>query len=949
MTREVSPVDWSMVMMNLATVYMFRIRGDKAQNLESAIAYYEQSFLVRERNTMPFDWADSMMGLATVYRERIKGDKAANIERAIDIQKQALQIRTRDAMPLEWTASMAELGNAYLDRIKGDRAQNIEAAIDSYLQALQIVTKENMSVKWATITQNLANAYIDRIEGDRSQNLEKAIDACQQSLQVRTRESLPVEWAQSMLTLGNTYAKRILGDRKNNLEQARKAYQQAREVITKKANPVVWAGLTGNLANVYRTLSESGLSRDREQSSQYIEVSLALYQQSAQVIARADFPVSWSMLMRNIAITYLDRIKGNKSENIEEAIEFQKRSLEVRTQSDMPIEWAESLSSLAGAYSERLKGSNIENVRKAVDYFQKALEIYLPDRLPNDCRRTARLLGDLLCSCQRWNDAVEAYQKGLQATEILYQASLLRSSQEAELAETDDLFRRAAYAQAKAGQLERAVVTVEQGRARGLSDTLEQDRTDLTALEEIAPQAYNQYQEAVLNLRRLERDERSVSDDVIPNGIERIFRTTSDETAMRESSEAVRQQLRAAIDIIREQPGYKRFLMAADWNDVERAIQNNQPLIYLIPTPDGGLAIVVEKDEQEGTQVSSIWLESLTVKVQKQLLYGEKEDWHGWFGSYCYQQSDPDQWRNAIDCITHQLWPTIMGPIVNYLMPKHITKAILVPTSYLSFLPLHAAWTEDSQRPTGRRYVLDDITFSYAPNARSLDVARAIAQRTLADALLAVGEPQLGGNPLHYASQEIDAVTAYFRRNITLKQTNATRESVLSALPHANILHFSCHGTSSFKSPLDSGLLLSNNDLLTLRDVLSVQTQGIRLAVLSACETGVSGTRLPDEVISLPAGLLQAGVAGIAASLWSVADMSTMLLIRRFYDYWQQEGFTLPESLRLAQCWLRDTSSQKKAQYFKQSDPNLYRELILYPADCFAHPYHWAAFTYVGV
>lgn len=57
----------------------------------------------------------------------------------------------------------------------------------------------------------------------------------------------------------------------------------------------------------------------------------------------------------------------------------------------------------------------------------------------------------------------------------------------------------------------------------------------------------------------------------------------------------------------------------------------------------------------------------------------------------------------------------------------------------------------------------------------------------------------------------------------------------------------------------------------------------MRLALLSACETGLPGTQLPDEVVSLPTRLLQAGVAGVAASLWSVADLSTTLLLVRFY------------------------------------------------------------------
>ena len=57
----------------------------------------------------------------------------------------------------------------------------------------------------------------------------------------------------------------------------------------------------------------------------------------------------------------------------------------------------------------------------------------------------------------------------------------------------------------------------------------------------------------------------------------------------------------------------------------------------------------------------------------------------------------------------------------------------------------------------------------------------------------------------------------------------------------------------------------------------------VRLAVLSACETAQPGTELPDEVVALPTGLLQAGVAGIVASQWSVPDRATAMLMAEFY------------------------------------------------------------------
>ena len=151
----------------------------------------------------------------------------------------------------------------------------------------------------------------------------------------------------------------------------------------------------------------------------------------------------------------------------------------------------------------------------------------------------------------------------------------------------------------------------------------------------------------------------------------------------------------------------------------------------------------------------------------------------------------------------------------------------------------------------------------------------------------------------------------------------------------------------------------------TLRDIFALnladrEIGGIRLAILSACETGLAGTENADEAISLPTGLLQAGVAGVIASLWSVDEFSTMLLLVKFYDNWRNQNQDASEALCQAQHWLRDTTNREKSRYFaQQAGQTIPQEVAEYlavrmdleiPAErSFAHPHHWAAFSYTGV
>jgi CHAT domain-containing protein len=145
--------------------------------------------------------------------------------------------------------------------------------------------------------------------------------------------------------------------------------------------------------------------------------------------------------------------------------------------------------------------------------------------------------------------------------------------------------------------------------------------------------------------------------------------------------------------------------------------------------------------------------------------------------------------------------------------------------------------------------------------------------------------------------------------------------------------------------------------ILTLRNLLDLKlvrenTGGIRLAILSACETGLAGIELADEAISLPTGLLQAGVAGVVSSLWSVSEISTMVLLSRFYTLWRDEHLEPSQALIKAQQWLRDSEPRDVVAHCETFIPELasrtgelYRSLRL----DFSHPYHWAAFSYTGV
>ena len=260
----------------------------------------------------------------------------------------------------------------------------------------------------------------------------------------------------------------------------------------------------------------------------------------------------------------------------------------------------------------------------------------------------------------------------------------------------------------------------------------------------------------------------------------------------------------------------------------------------------------------------------------------------------------------------------------------------------------------------GEGYALDRYTFAYAPSAQALYHAREAAGRP-ADSLLAVENPD---GTLAFPEYEVRSVRKHFEESQTifLPREKATKAAVLNAMQRAAVLHFSTHGSAGWDEANRAALTLADGRLF-LSELSSLHLQAARYAILSACETGVPALKNLDEVESLPSGLMQSGVPGVVGSLWSVDDLSTAMLIARFYDLWKTESLPPAQALRQAQIWLRDSNTAEKKRLFKhfisqtatrmsEHSAKAFYERIAWDdpdASVFQHPFYWAAFSFTGI
>jgi CHAT domain-containing protein/tetratricopeptide (TPR) repeat protein len=932
-TQEDFPVDWAATLNNMAVAYNNRILGDRADNIEQAIEHYEMALKVRTQEDFPVDWAATQNNLANAYNDRILGDRADNIEQAIEHYELALKVRTQENFPVDWAATLNNMANACRNRILGDRADNIEQAIEHYELALKVRTQESFPVEWAITQNNLAVAYNNRILGDRADNIELAIKLYNLALKVRTQEDFPVDWAITQNNLANACRNRIQGDRADNIEQAIHHYELALNVYRQKDFPEVWAAIQNNLAVAYNNRIQGDRADNIELAIKHYELALKVrtqenfpvdwamtqnnlanaynnrilgdradnieqaiehYELALKVRTQENFPVDWAETQNNMANAYNDRILGDRAGNIEQAIEHYKLALKIRMKEDFPVDWAETQNNMANAYRNRIRGDRADNIEQAIEHYNQALTIYTYKDFPNRCRGTAYRLGNIFLEGQRFSQAGGAYLLGVAADEKLYRAAIFKSSRDAELAETFDLYRRAGYALANSNKLKEAIVAMEQGRARGLGSSLVRDRADLESVQQKDLPAYELYIRAVEVLQSLESQERAGAS---AGGVELL---------QRDLMMQARGRLDKAVDRIRHIPGYESFLKVPDFEEIAAAVIEGQPLIYISAISAGGVALIVHRHSaSEEAVVEAVLLDKFSEPRLQEILTIWFDTYGGWqqamenlrqnkIGADDYLQAE-GRWFDTIEIITGQLWQEVMGPIFGHLSSLKARQAFLIPTGLLSLLPLHAAWMDEEGGR--RRYLHEFLPISYIPSARSLAHVRSVAV-VAADRLLAVDEPRpVKGSSLLNSHAEVTAICSYFKGPQRLEHEKATRNAVLQALFGAQVAHFSCHGGADWRDPEKSGLLMANGEMLTVKDLFELHLDGARLATLSACETGVPGTKLPDEVVSLPSAFIRAGFAGAIGSLWTVPDQSTAKLMTCFYQLWRQKRLTPVQAL----------------------------------------------------
>jgi CHAT domain-containing protein len=418
--------------------------------------------------------------------------------------------------------------------------------------------------------------------------------------------------------------------------------------------------------------------------------------------------------------------------------------------------------------------------------------------------------------------------------------------------------------------------------------------------------------------------------------------------------------LNSVIDDINSLPGYELLLTPPSFVDVSEAVEADNPLVYLITTSAGSVALIIYRAEGK-TGVEPVWADMTDFELDRLLIrraFAKGNVGPVMGGLLPAQEKGPGQMKEELMAILPLLGERLLAPLAARLRAMGVGSVTLVPGGQLSLLPFHAAgYTVDGQELV----FLDEFQVTYAPSALAAAYARQkVAGFNLvsAPALVVGNSLPITQDPLPFAAAEAEMVASLIAREVTsLLDMEATAPAVWEAM-HANqLIHFAGHARFTPRFPQLSGMAMADRKMITLEDIRAMQLANARLVVLSACHTGLNDFHeLPDEAIGLPAGFLEAGAAGIVTTLCPVSDTATALLMLAFYRR-VISGAPPAEALCQAQRWLRAAPRQEISDVLESyivtgaEWADMLQALLPHgePGDLiYEDPYYWAAFTFTG-
>ncbi|UZR93600.1 CHAT domain-containing protein [Chondrinema litorale] len=289
------------------------------------------------------------------------------------------------------------------------------------------------------------------------------------------------------------------------------------------------------------------------------------------------------------------------------------------------------------------------------------------------------------------------------------------------------------------------------------------------------------------------------------------------------------------------------------------------------------------------------------------------------------------------------LYSKLIVPANPYL--KRVEELIIVPDGLLAFIPFEAFITEEINNEEGiidykkLPYLIRDYSIEYQYNLKLILNKKTSNYSFTSPSVLAysyskhkergeVAEVRKMLATIPGAPVELDAIQHFFNGKYFYGE-QATESSFKKLVKNFDILHLAIHGTADSEDSYGAYLQFrpevneADDSRLYNFELYNMELKA-KLAVLSACESGMGRRNRGEGILSIGRGFAYAGCPTTMMSLWQVNDKATADIISLFYKK-LNEGLNISKSLQTA-----------KLTYLNSSD------------EITAHPAYWAPMVMYG-
>lgn len=263
--------------------------------------------------------------------------------------------------------------------------------------------------------------------------------------------------------------------------------------------------------------------------------------------------------------------------------------------------------------------------------------------------------------------------------------------------------------------------------------------------------------------------------------------------------------------------------------------------------------------------------------------------------------AEPDALRQT-QIQARQVYNWLIQPGAAAIAQSQVKTLVFVLDGLLRNIPMAALYD-------GHQYLIETYAVALSPSLQ-LFAPKPLQSGSLNALVVGLDQARHGFSRLPHVANELTQIHSKVRSHVLLNQQFTTEAFQTAINAQAfSIVHLATHG--QFSSQADQTFILAwdkpihvneLNTLLRSRD--QQRSQPLELLVLSACETAAGDKR---AALGLAGVAIRAGARSTIASLWSVNDESTALLMNQFYQTLGNQAQPRAEALRHAQLTLLKT------------------------------------------